>query len=595
MTGLSSIVPQKIAVAFPSRRCAGRPHEQPPQWYLSTVSLADAGFPDLAGSPGTLVLRNEAQALYSTPGGPPTNQGNLDALALQMAKDFCSWRSVSFDRVYNGICAPAMNGLLDEVEWRYDAVELREGTGVDGGPGVDWADAEAAAADLAAHGLGGPSAGRGRGSGKALDPVSNRRTEGIRDLTSRERVVTTCTTRMRAAPLENETRQFQTMDPAQAGCVDSGDVVVQKGPCWEMQVPGAPAGQVQYAKVCLEDGRLAVMPTTQVAVPCGCGCNPSTTKICIAVVDHCTASPISGAVVTVKDSHGTTVGTCTTNGSGQCCVGVTKTGPYTTSISASGYCTRAGTAIIFACGGTSSVSNSLFPTTITALFGAGLCCSGLGESGVGCYPSEAYPVTVSVMQTAGGTFTGSCTITSSAGCSLSLPAPCPGTADNVFSVAFSSPGFITVTNTITLPNSTSGWQCSTGSSALLVTPSSNWCFPGNDCIGVIPGSITVTFSHDITGCGTGPFTLSLYGTSTCQTSYAVELTCAGGNQWLWAIFGTVGTPGFPVCNIVALALCVGPVLFGGGDTCFNGVISGTEGCPIAYSFDYSGTTISVSQ
>lgn len=60
-----------------------------------------------------------------------------------------------------------------------------------------------------------------------------------------------------------------------------------------------------------------------------CTCS-GTTRICVTLTDGC-ASPgnVAGATITVKDGGGSTVGTCTTNASGQCCVTLTASGVYT--------------------------------------------------------------------------------------------------------------------------------------------------------------------------------------------------------------------------------------------------------------------------
>ncbi len=119
----SPVLPSNFTVAFIARRCAGHPADYYRSFYLSHVSLSDAGFPGLTGAPGSLGLRTTALALYSTPNGPPTNQAALDAMAVQMATDFAAWRSVVFDVAYNGIVAPEPSGLNDLVEWTYTATE----------------------------------------------------------------------------------------------------------------------------------------------------------------------------------------------------------------------------------------------------------------------------------------------------------------------------------------------------------------------------------------------------------------------------------------------------------------------------------------
>jgi hypothetical protein len=120
-TAQAPLLPSRIAVVFPARRCGTGiwPDGDWPRTYTATVTLAQAGFPDLAGTPGTLTLRDTAVALYATPAGPATNKANLDALALRIATDLVRWRSAGLDLVYNGVVAPGASGLADVVEFTY--------------------------------------------------------------------------------------------------------------------------------------------------------------------------------------------------------------------------------------------------------------------------------------------------------------------------------------------------------------------------------------------------------------------------------------------------------------------------------------------
>src|SRR6185437_8808665 len=102
----------------------------------------------------------------------PTNRTPLDNLAQQIADDYMNWRTRAFDRVYNGIIAPDMCGLIDEVEWRYDAIPLSDGPDF-----------------------------------------------GCED----EPLVTGVTTRMRSGAWNETPNQLHHLDPAQAECTDANN------------------------------------------------------------------------------------------------------------------------------------------------------------------------------------------------------------------------------------------------------------------------------------------------------------------------------------------------------------------------------------
>lgn len=63
---------------------------------------------------------------------------------------------------------------------------------------------------------------------------------------------------------------------------------------------------------------------------CGTSC-----QLCVTVT-NCSGTALSGATVTITQG-GTTIGTCTTNGSGQCCVDVPSSGSYVAAVTLSGY------------------------------------------------------------------------------------------------------------------------------------------------------------------------------------------------------------------------------------------------------------------
>lgn len=115
-----AILPQSVSVRFPTRRCNGSPSDTVPYYYVKSTSLSSSSWtpPDENdsipnGFPGSKMYHDTALALYDVGNPNPTNQAALDRLAKQIATDFYNWKGVAFDRVYNGIIAPDMNGLID--------------------------------------------------------------------------------------------------------------------------------------------------------------------------------------------------------------------------------------------------------------------------------------------------------------------------------------------------------------------------------------------------------------------------------------------------------------------------------------------------
>lgn len=92
---------------------------------LSTIVLTDPDATQPLGIPGTKqIFMDTAVGLFAAGGTTPTNSTALTALAKQISQDFYDWRSESFDTVLNGICAVVPNGLIDVIEWRYDASDV---------------------------------------------------------------------------------------------------------------------------------------------------------------------------------------------------------------------------------------------------------------------------------------------------------------------------------------------------------------------------------------------------------------------------------------------------------------------------------------
>lgn len=251
---LSAVLPAHVAVVYASRRCNGVPSDTVPDYYVKTVAIADAGWSGAGdghtGFSGTKYFRNAALALYNVGGADPTNKTALDSLAVQIAKDFYNWSSISFDAVYNGIVAPDMNGLMDEVEWAYD--------------------------------------------------------------------IDNCTTRLWTGPYNGQPEELAHHDPAAASCKDDLGATTRE-PCRLVYGPKVTtsAGSTSFPvfELCLVGGRLQWTYVTAETIACACECDPTTSKICATITDDGCGFPLgTNATITVKDSGGATVGTCTTTG-----------------------------------------------------------------------------------------------------------------------------------------------------------------------------------------------------------------------------------------------------------------------------------------
>ncbi|AGA26034.1 hypothetical protein [Singulisphaera acidiphila] len=116
---LGSVMPARVTVRFQTRRCNGAVSDSVPPWYVKTVNLADV-LPDVgAGFNGEKLFHDAALALFNVGGTVPTNQTALDNLATQIAKDYYSWKQISFDEVYPEIIAPEVDGLTDLIVISY--------------------------------------------------------------------------------------------------------------------------------------------------------------------------------------------------------------------------------------------------------------------------------------------------------------------------------------------------------------------------------------------------------------------------------------------------------------------------------------------
>lgn len=317
-----------------------------------------------------------------------------------------------------------------------------------------------------------------------------------------------------------------------------------------------------------------------------CGCDPTTTKVCVTARDLCTSSTISGATVVIKNSGGTTIGSGTTNGSGQFCQGVTKKDTYTAVVSKTGYWDSLPVTTTFtACGTTKNVVSQLGQTTATVTCSVSICC--------GCPTDGASTVTVSVAQTVGGTATATCTISSGFTCTLSLPTPQP-TATNTgaawsFTFTWTAPGFVTQTTTYTMPEWVGGWGGCDGTAtpSTMVTPSGDFCFPGSDCFAAAPASVSVTFSDvsDAPCSDVGPFTVPLDSLTPCGARYFTNAISTACGTLSIEVQITQSGCSAPSASVLAS-------LPGGGKS--YSMNAGTAACPIAFTaIDSSIKTVTV--
>lgn len=103
---------------------------------------------------------------------------------------------------------------------------------------------------------------------------------------------------------------------------------------------------------------------------CCCGVTGPCT-LCVHTQD-CSSAIVSGATITVSQG-GTTVGTCTTNSSGNCCVSIPSTGTYHVDAVKSGLATASVNGISVVCPGTTNITVVLADTNSSAFFSATLC------------------------------------------------------------------------------------------------------------------------------------------------------------------------------------------------------------------------------
>jgi len=121
----SPVVPSKVVVRFPGRRCSGAVSGTVPDYYVKTITTSAAGV-TAAGFPSTKTFHEYALALFTVGGGTPTNQTALDALALRTTKDYYNWLGRSFDRLYSGVLNVDPVGYYEAVAIDYTLDEKGE-------------------------------------------------------------------------------------------------------------------------------------------------------------------------------------------------------------------------------------------------------------------------------------------------------------------------------------------------------------------------------------------------------------------------------------------------------------------------------------
>lgn len=129
----SSVLPAKVMVRFPGRKCDGTIDQTVPNYYNKTTNLSDLlsdlGDPLLSdqplasftGSPGVKVFHETAFGLFTPGGGDPTNKTALDDIARLISLDFYRFLLTQFDLVFRGVLEPLPTALYDEIVWNYRA------------------------------------------------------------------------------------------------------------------------------------------------------------------------------------------------------------------------------------------------------------------------------------------------------------------------------------------------------------------------------------------------------------------------------------------------------------------------------------------
>lgn len=309
----------------------------------------------------------------------------------------------------------------------------------------------------------------------------------------------------------------------------------------------------------------------------GCGCcgGTSTCQICVTATS-CGGTAVSGATVTVTQGV-TTIGTCTTDASGNCCVDVTSTGSgtYNVAVSKTSH-SGSNKNVSVTCPGTTNVALSIDAANTGTQF-----------SVAGCnYPSPLPGATV--------TFNGGTYITASTGFTQYIPSP-PGT----YSWSIAKSRFNTATGSTTVNSS-----CAYGLVSQTLTPATGYTCDGTRlCADPIlntlaatcaVGSLTLTVTGSPIWIGCGYFSSSNVddcsgGVTTGNVPYSIEYTPGGGTDFSIFFFSngiqtkySGGT--WSTCDTAITGACVGASR--------NGPIHGTEtsvNCPASPPYTASGS------
>jgi hypothetical protein len=184
----------------------------------------------------------------------------------------------------------------------------------------------------------------------------------------------------------------------------------------------------------------------------GCGgCSSCTGTICVTATYY---APIPGATVTVK-LGATTIGTCTTDATGKCCVSITAAGTYTVTVSKTGFTTTSTT--VSATCTTNNVTVTMGGTTLNYL------CVYIDMCGV---PIQEAGVTVSI---SGGGSSASLDTASGACCMYCNPS-------SSISVSWNAPARGT-SGTATVTSGAAGASTSRGVSVTLASGYHCLCLP----------------------------------------------------------------------------------------------------------------------
>ena len=130
--------PAGVVVRFLGKMCdLGSPPTDHPSYYEKRIAYEDCSFadPDATYSyfPGNKVFFDQAPAIYSdqSPDDPPTNQEDLDALALALAEDYYRWTSLWFDVSFAGVLVCSTSAAVEEliIDYQEDGCLTRILTG----------------------------------------------------------------------------------------------------------------------------------------------------------------------------------------------------------------------------------------------------------------------------------------------------------------------------------------------------------------------------------------------------------------------------------------------------------------------------------